>query len=199
MADERLRASVTTALSVEDGRTYSELAADPLATWIETAFGLDTESGSDRLVRRKPTTVTAAAQALAVSTGASEVDGRKAIRSILMVGSRAKDPHIGPLCWTQLVTCAVGLSPFIVHQGERQPPAHTSMQALLRRLMCLDLRQTVGPFAPFVTQHGARSIGRPSIRPIGSWPRPGDGCARTGPPTVCGRKRGLLVWHLQWG
>src|SRR5665647_1122801 len=57
----------------------------------------------------------------------------------------------------------------------------------------------MGPTAPLVAQHGARSIGRPSIRPIGSWPRPGVGCARTGPPTVCGRKRGLLVWHLRWG
>ena|SRR5680860_204954 len=62
-----------------------------------------------------------------------------------------------------------------------------------------DLRQTMGPFAPFVTQDGARSIGRPSIRPIGSWPRPGDGCAPPGPPTVRGTRRGLLVWQLRWG
>jgi superfamily II DNA/RNA helicase len=93
MPDERLRRSVTTALKTEGDRTYAELAGDPLAIWIESAFGLDTEPGTDRLVRRKPTTVTLAAGELAAMTNTSEADAQEAIRRTLMAGSRAKDPN----------------------------------------------------------------------------------------------------------
>ncbi len=41
--------------------TYEELRVDPLASWVETTFGLDRELGTARLVRRDPTTVPDAA------------------------------------------------------------------------------------------------------------------------------------------
>jgi DEAD/DEAH box helicase len=60
------------AASVQAGRTpqtYEELYGDPLASWVETTFGLDREPGTSRLVRRRPTTVPDAAAQLAEQTG----------------------------------------------------------------------------------------------------------------------------------
>ncbi|UXW85679.1 DEAD/DEAH box helicase [Microbacterium azadirachtae] len=71
--------------------TASELATDPLAAWIEQQFGLDTEPESNILVRKKPTTVTAAAAVLAEATGTDATTAANAIRATLLAGANAKN------------------------------------------------------------------------------------------------------------
>ena len=46
--------------------SYGDLVRDPLASWIETTFGLDRDDEGN-LARRKPVTVQAAAQAAGAS------------------------------------------------------------------------------------------------------------------------------------
>ena len=71
---------------------YAALAQHPLAHWVETTFGLETEPTSGQLVRRRPTTVPRAAKELAELTGHSIEKCADAIRSTLHTGSRAVDP-----------------------------------------------------------------------------------------------------------
>ena len=73
---------------------YSDLVRDPLACWIEAAFGLDRDD-EGKLARRAPTTVQRAARDLAAQTGADEDQCEKAIQRTLQAGSRARDPHSG--------------------------------------------------------------------------------------------------------
>ena len=73
---------------------YADLVRDPLASWIETAFGLDRDD-EGKLARRAPTTVQRAARDLAAQAGADEDQCEKAIQRTLQAGSRARDPHSG--------------------------------------------------------------------------------------------------------
>ncbi|WP_449060414.1 DEAD/DEAH box helicase [Planomonospora algeriensis] len=88
----RLAASMDRAGS---GRSYAELAADPLASWIESEFGLTAEKGTGRLVRRRPTKVAAAADDLASLTGRPPADCAKAIETLLQEASHARHPETG--------------------------------------------------------------------------------------------------------
>jgi len=74
---------------------YEALRGDPLAAWIESAFGLDRDTGTGQLIRRRPTTVGRAAALLAARTGASEAEAAAAIRATLQVGSAAVDQATG--------------------------------------------------------------------------------------------------------
>jgi len=96
-ASVALREAVESALARQEGepRPFAELAADPLAGWIETTFGLDTEAGTGRLVRRKPVTVPHAAADLDTATGLTPERCEQAIRAILGEGARARDPETG--------------------------------------------------------------------------------------------------------
>ena len=73
---------------------YADLVRDPLASWIETAFGLDRDD-EGKLARRAPTTVQRAARDLAAQAGADEDQCEKAIQRTLQAGSRARDPRSG--------------------------------------------------------------------------------------------------------
>ncbi len=76
---------------------YRALAANPLAAWIETSFGLATDE-TGALTRRAPTTVPLAAAELADLTGRPLADCQQAIRSVLMAGNTARHPeHDRPL------------------------------------------------------------------------------------------------------
>lgn len=75
--------------------TYQELESDPLATWIESTFGIQEEPSSGRLVRRTPTTVDRAGAQLAALTQQTEHLCRNAIRATLLAGSAAKHPDNG--------------------------------------------------------------------------------------------------------
>lgn len=76
----------------QGSRVYEELIRDPLASWVETSFGLEREPVSDRLIRRKPTTVPDAARSLAAETGVDEQACEAALRAVLLAGSRATHP-----------------------------------------------------------------------------------------------------------
>ncbi|MBA3268640.1 MAG: DEAD/DEAH box helicase, partial [Acidimicrobiia bacterium] len=77
---------------------YHELAAHPLAGWVEATFGLTTEEETGALIRSAPTTVPAAAADLASDTGVDAGVCEAAIRNLLLAGSRAPHPdHARPL------------------------------------------------------------------------------------------------------
>ena len=71
---------------------YESLRSDPLASWIEDRFGLAEEEGSGTLVRRTPTTVSAAAADLAQITDEDQAACAIAIRATLLAGSRSRTP-----------------------------------------------------------------------------------------------------------
>ncbi|MFC3451377.1 protein kinase domain-containing protein [Amycolatopsis speibonae] len=72
-------------------RMYADLVADPLARWIETRFGLDTDS-SHRLIRQRPAKIEEAAVELAEVSGLDEDICGAAIRQTLKAGSEARHP-----------------------------------------------------------------------------------------------------------
>lgn len=74
---------------------YADLVTDPLAAWVESAFGLDRDEGSGRLVRRKPTTVPAAATELAQASERSVEACERALQAILLAGASATNPDTG--------------------------------------------------------------------------------------------------------
>ncbi|MFC8074638.1 protein kinase [Streptomyces sp. NPDC057307] len=73
-------------------RAYADLVRDPLARWIETRFGLTTDSATGRLVRQRPTKIEVAAEELAARSGVSEDNCAAAIRATLEAGSQAAHP-----------------------------------------------------------------------------------------------------------
>lgn len=78
--------------TLDPPRAYADLVADPLARWIETRFGLDTDE-SGHLVRRKPAKIEQAAAELAKTSGLTEADCAEAIRRTLKAGSEARNPN----------------------------------------------------------------------------------------------------------
>ncbi len=76
-----------------EGREYAQLADDALACWIETKFGLTRESGTQRLVRRKPTRVADAAEELRTLTGVERERCSVIIEKVLQEGARARHPE----------------------------------------------------------------------------------------------------------
>ncbi len=79
------------------GATYDELVANPLARWIETTFGVETEKGTGRLIRRRPTTVQKAATELAELTGMSGERCAEAIKTTLRRHGDTAPGHQGPV------------------------------------------------------------------------------------------------------
>jgi DEAD/DEAH box helicase/Helicase conserved C-terminal domain/Domain of unknown function (DUF1998) len=78
--------------------SYDELAADPLAAWVEDTFGLATEEGTGLLVRAAPSRLADAAADLAALAGLEPEPCERALRSILLAGSQALHPvHRRPL------------------------------------------------------------------------------------------------------
>lgn len=75
---------------------YLELAAAPLASWVETTFGLVEEPGTGRDIRRPPTKLNEAAAQLSDLTSGTTLDQcRTAIRRTLLAGSSARHPDTG--------------------------------------------------------------------------------------------------------
>lgn len=77
---EQLRQTVLQPLA--GSLTDADLILHPLACWIETQVGLD---DAEKLRRRKPMTLTNAAQALSLQTGAPEEDCSRAIADMLAI------------------------------------------------------------------------------------------------------------------
>lgn len=75
---------------------YNALAVSPLASWIETTFGLTTEPTTSRLIRQSPRRLREhAAPALSEETGLPVQDCHDAIRNTLLKGSAVKHPATG--------------------------------------------------------------------------------------------------------
>ena len=93
---ESLAASVRRFISTTNfAETYDELAADPLAGWIERQFGIAPESTGGPLVRRPPTRVDTEAVRLAEATGLDVPQCAAALRAALLAGSRTRHPDHG--------------------------------------------------------------------------------------------------------
>ncbi|MGW5681213.1 hypothetical protein [Nonomuraea sp. NPDC003754] len=75
------------------GRSYMELAQDPLTSWIESEFGLTREQGSERLIRQKPTKVAEASKTLAGLTERPVDECAEVIEKVLQEGARALHPE----------------------------------------------------------------------------------------------------------
>src|SRR5262249_36971175 len=67
----------------------ADLVNDPLASWVETAFGLTQRDG--RLVRQKPRTVGTVAKELAEIVGLPQPTCATALQQTLLAGSRQTD------------------------------------------------------------------------------------------------------------
>jgi len=75
---------------------YAGLAASPLASWIETTFGLATEEATGQLIRQVPRRLREhAAPALSELTGLPVQDCHDAIQKALLKGSRVRHPETG--------------------------------------------------------------------------------------------------------
>jgi serine/threonine protein kinase len=72
--------------------SYEALTRDPLARWVESRFGLETESATGRLRRCPPGRVEDAAEELHAQSGVPEEQVRDAIRATLEAGAQAKHP-----------------------------------------------------------------------------------------------------------
>ncbi|MFN0029920.1 MAG: DEAD/DEAH box helicase [Acidimicrobiales bacterium] len=77
------------------GRDHAELVTDPLASWVETVFGLTADPVSGALIRAKPMTVPVGAARLADDTGLDVATCERALRAMLLEGSRVRDPLNG--------------------------------------------------------------------------------------------------------
>lgn len=76
--------------------SYDDMAASPLASWIEETFGLGEEPQTGMIVRRRPTRLREdAAPLLADATGAALEDCAAVIRDVLLAGSRTTHPATG--------------------------------------------------------------------------------------------------------
>ncbi|HXF72477.1 MAG TPA: DEAD/DEAH box helicase [Actinomycetota bacterium] len=145
---ERLRARV---LSDEPPpERFEDFVADPLSSWIESAFGLRAESGTGRLVRRKPRPITGpegAAEELARTLDVPVDRAAGAIRRQLLAGYRAQDPDTGfrafPFRLHQFVsrgetvyaTLEAPDERFVTTQGQRFAPGDRS-RVLLPLAFC---------------------------------------------------------------
>jgi superfamily II DNA/RNA helicase/very-short-patch-repair endonuclease len=94
---QRLRDRVV-AGSKAPPQSHLDFVADPLATWLESTFGVVPENADGRLVRQKPRSIggeNGAAHELAELLGASRDDCEAAIRRWLLVGFQCTNPATG--------------------------------------------------------------------------------------------------------
>ena len=81
-----------------DGVDYRDFTSNPLASWIESTFGLQEESETNRLIRVIPRSISGkngAALKLSDLTGADVDDCNKAIETALLAGYQVKFPESG--------------------------------------------------------------------------------------------------------
>lgn len=80
--------------------TADAFRADPLAAWVETALGLQPETGSGRLIRSRPRPLSGpkgVARELADLSGLDEPLCERAIRDTLLAGYRFRDDNGRPI------------------------------------------------------------------------------------------------------
>ncbi len=99
---QRLAHSVREIAAGQCPSTFEALRSDPLASWIETTFGLDTETGSERLRRARPRAIDGplgASRDLADLVQCSPQEASKAVCNLLQAGSRIRHPITGLPCF----------------------------------------------------------------------------------------------------
>src|SRR5690606_30843847 len=77
---------------------HARLKGTALSSWVETAFGVETEEGTGRLVRATPRRLGGeggAAQTLAELTGLDRTLCERALKAVLLAGSEARDTATG--------------------------------------------------------------------------------------------------------
>jgi len=77
---------------------YEAFIHDPLSIWLESTFGITTETGTGRLVRARPSSITGkegAALKLSTLTGVSVEQCSQVIEAGLMAGYQCHDPQTG--------------------------------------------------------------------------------------------------------
>ena len=96
------RGALAAAVAAADGAppdTSDAFRETPLAAWIESAFGVQTDSGAGRLARRKPRPLAGpdgAASELAALTGSDETRCEKILRRCLLRGAELQIPGSRP-------------------------------------------------------------------------------------------------------
>lgn len=73
---------------------HAALTANPVAAWVETAFGIRRDDAG-RLERKPPVTLAAAAGDLARATGVDEAHCRAHLQAVLLAGYQARHPATG--------------------------------------------------------------------------------------------------------
>ena len=84
--------------SVKPPKDFAKFVQQPLASWIESTFGLTTEAETGRLRRAQPLNITGAGGAagrLAQLTGLPEARCAEAIAAMLLAGYQATNPETG--------------------------------------------------------------------------------------------------------
>ncbi|MFO7682699.1 MAG: DEAD/DEAH box helicase, partial [Chloroflexota bacterium] len=124
------------AAEISPAADYESFVADPLAVWIETTFGLETEPGNGRLRRAQPLSITGdngAASRLSKLTGVPEEVCTTAIQQTLLAGYHALHPE------THFPAFAFRLHQFI----SRGDTVHASLQNPTERYITLKGQQYV--------------------------------------------------------
>jgi ATP-dependent helicase YprA (DUF1998 family) len=115
---------------------WASFLADPLASWIETTFGVTEEPGSGRLIRARPLSLTppeGAAERLATLTGVGAERCATAVREMLLGGYQVTNPETG------FPAFAFRLHQFI----SRGETVYASLEAEEQRYLTLDAQQYV--------------------------------------------------------
>ncbi len=96
--------------SVPPVSNHAEFIASPMASWLESTFGVVAEASSDRLVRQQPRSISGplgAGASLSKLTGVAAARCEESIRQWLLAGYECIDP------WTSFPTFAFRLHQFL--------------------------------------------------------------------------------------
>ena len=85
-------AALTARLQQPPPESFETLQADPLASWVESNFGLRWDDTEQLEVRQRPQRIPPAAELLAEATGCDASVADTAIRATLAAGSKARHP-----------------------------------------------------------------------------------------------------------
>lgn len=122
--------------ATEPPENYEAFIQNPLAIWIESTFGLTTESGTGRLRRSKPRSIggeNGAAKELSQITGVPESRCVEAIQEMLLAGYAIKRPG------TNFPVFAFRLHAFI----SKGDTVYASLESAPKRYITLDGQQFV--------------------------------------------------------
>ncbi|HZZ25676.1 MAG TPA: DEAD/DEAH box helicase [Roseiarcus sp.] len=94
---ETVKSKLTAAIAagIPDDATDAALKTNPLAIWAETTLGIVPEFENGPWVRATPSSLSSAAERLAVDSGVDNAECRKALERLLLVASRTEKQRAG--------------------------------------------------------------------------------------------------------